>query len=74
VFACCNVLGLTLFLVAGKVTGETLLAAAVALPALVLGQVAGFPLRRHVQGERFRVLVLGLMVLAGLTAIASALR
>jgi len=74
VFACCNVLGLTLFLVAGKVTGDGLLAAAVALPSLVLGQIAGFPLRKHVQGERFRLLVLGLLVVAALTSIASALR
>jgi uncharacterized membrane protein YfcA len=73
VFACCNVLGLTLFLLAGKVTGDGLRAAAIALPALVLGQLAGFPLRRHVQGERFRVMVLGLMALAALTSIASAL-
>lgn len=73
VFASCNVLGIALFLAAGKVTHDGVLAAAIALPALVAGQWAGFPLRRHVGGHRFRVLVLGLLVLAALTSIVSAL-
>lgn len=73
VFALSNIAGIALFLGAGKITGDGLLAAAVALPALVLGQLAGFPLRRHVHGERFRFLVLGLLVVAALSAIASAL-
>jgi uncharacterized protein len=73
VFACCNVLGIALFVLAGKVHHDGVLAAAVALPALIAGQLLGFPLRRHVTGERFRVLVLGLMVLAAVTTIAGAL-
>jgi uncharacterized protein len=73
VFAFCNVFSISLFLLAGKVTGDGLLAAAVALPALVVGQLAGFPLRRHVAGERFRVLVLALLALAAFTSIAAAL-
>lgn len=74
VFALSNVAGIALFIGAGKVTGDGLLAAAVSLPALVVGQLAGFPLRRHVHGERFRILVLVLLVVAALSAIASALR
>lgn len=73
VFACCNLLGITLFLAAGKVTHDGVLAAALALPALLGGQLVGFPLRRHVAGDRFRVMVLVLLTLAALTAIASAL-
>jgi uncharacterized protein len=73
VFASCNVFSITLFLIAGKVTDDGLLAAAVALPALLAGQLIGFPLRRHVAGDRFRVLVLALLALAALTSIAAAL-
>ena len=73
VFACCNVFSITLFLLAGKVTSDGVVAAAVALPALLAGQLAGFPLRRHVAGERFRVLVLALLALAAFTSIAAAL-
>lgn len=73
VFAVSNIAGIALFIGAGKVTGDGLRAAAVALPALVLGQLAGFPLRKHIHGERFRVLVLSLLVVAALSAIASAL-
>jgi uncharacterized membrane protein YfcA len=74
VFAWCNVLAITLFVSAGKVTIDGITAAAVALPALVAGQLCGFPLRKHVDGERFRVLVIGLLVIAACTAIAAAVR
>lgn len=73
VFALSNVLGLTLFVAAGKVNSDGLVAALIALPALFGGQALGLPLRRHVSPERFRVLVMVLLVLAALSAIASAL-
>ena len=73
VFALSSLAGIALFVGAGKVTGDGLLAAAVSLPASLAGQFAGFPLRRHIHGERFRVLVLGLLCVAALSAIASAL-
>lgn len=69
VFAASNLVGVPLFLLAGEVTGDTLTAAAVALPALVVGQVLGIPLRARFQGERFRRLVLVLLVTAALSAI-----
>jgi uncharacterized membrane protein YfcA len=74
VFAWSNVVGLTLFLVAGKVTAEGVITAAVAMPALIAGQFVGFPARRHVHGDRFRWLVLALLTGAALSAIISALR
>jgi uncharacterized membrane protein YfcA len=73
VFAFSNVVGLSLFLAAGRVTRHGLLAAAVALPSLFLGQAAGIPIRRHVSGERFRVLVLLLLVGTAVSAIIGAL-
>jgi uncharacterized protein len=73
VFGLSNVLSITLFLVAGRVNHDGVIAAAIALPALFAGQLAGFPVRRHVAGDRFRVMVLGLLALAAVTSIASAL-
>jgi len=74
VFACSNILGITLFIAAGKVTRDGVIAALVALPALFLGQFVGYPLRKHLNPERFRYLVLGLLVCAALSAMVSALR
>jgi len=74
VFAVCNVGGLTLFIVSGNVTRDGLIATAVTVPALILGQLLGFPVRKHVHGERFRWLVLVLMFVAGTSAIVNALR
>lgn len=74
VFALSNVLGVSLFVLAGKVNADGLRAAAIALPALFLGQAVGLPLRRHVSPERFRVMVIVLLVLAAVSAIVSALR
>jgi uncharacterized membrane protein YfcA len=74
VFACSNILGITLFIAAGKVTRDGVIAALVALPALFLGQFVGYPLRKHLNPERFRYLVLVLLVCAAASAMVSALR
>jgi uncharacterized protein len=74
VFIASNVFALALFVGAGKVHVHGLVAAAVALPAMALGQLAGHPLRRHVHGERFRWLVLALLTGAAASAIVAALR
>jgi uncharacterized protein len=73
VFALCNIFGLSLFIAAGKITRDGLVAAAVTLPAMLLGQLLGFPIRKHVHGERFRWLVLLLLVGAAISAIVNAL-
>lgn len=74
VFALSNVFALVLFAGTGKITVDGLRAAALGAPAVVVGQLVGFPLRKHVHGERFRRLVLGLLTIAGISAIAGALR
>ena len=74
VFALSNFVGITLFFAAGKVTAEGLRAAAIAIPATLVGQAVGIPLRRHVHGERFRWMVLGLLLLAGISAIYASVR
>jgi uncharacterized membrane protein YfcA len=73
VFAISNVGGLTLFVIDGKITRDGLIASAIALPAWALGQLLGWPVRKHVHGERFRRLVLVLLCAAGVTTIVFAL-
>jgi len=66
VFAFCNLGAMAAFLLAGEVTLDGLRASAVSVPALLVGQALGRPLRPRLQGERFRWLVVGL-----LTAVAA---
>ncbi|HEX2785832.1 MAG TPA: sulfite exporter TauE/SafE family protein [Ilumatobacteraceae bacterium] len=73
VFALSNILGLSLFVASGRVTRDGLIASAITIPAMILGQAVGFPLRKHIHGERFRYLVLVLMTGAAISAIVNAL-
>lgn len=73
VFLVCNVGGLALFAFDGKFTNDGLAGAALACPAWALGIAAAAPVRRHVHGERFRWMVLGLLAAAGVLAIVAAL-
>ena len=73
VFALSNVVGLGLFLLDGKVTSEGLHAALIAVPAWAFGQLLGWPVRKHVHGERFRTMVLVLLFAAGVSTVVFAL-
>jgi uncharacterized membrane protein YfcA len=73
VFALCNILGLALFIGSGQVTRNGLVTAAVTTPAMFVGQLLGYPIRQHVDGEGFRWLVLVLLAGAAITLIAKAL-
>ena len=73
VFVWSSVGALIGFVGAGKVTGDGLVGAAVALPAMLAGQLLGLPVRKHVHGERMRWLVLVLLVVAATGAIVAAL-
>jgi uncharacterized membrane protein YfcA len=73
VFALSNILGLSLFIASGKITRDGLIAATITIPAMVLGQAVGYPIRKHVHGERFRWLVLVLMTGAAISSIVNAL-
>ena len=72
VFAFSNIGGLALFIVSGQITRDGIIAVAVSIPAMLFGQLLGYPIRKHVHGERFRVLVLVLLVLAAISAIVNA--
>ena len=57
----------------GQITRDGIVAAAVTVPAMLFGQFLGFPIRKHVHGERFRWLVLVLLVAAAISAIVNAI-
>jgi uncharacterized membrane protein YfcA len=63
---------MALFIASGKITRDGLVASAVTIPAMFVGQLLGFPVRKHVHGERFRRLVLLLLTAAAISAIANA--
>lgn len=74
VFFYSNLVSVTLFAIAGKVSGPAAAMAAVSLPAMYLMQWVGGMVSRHVDGERFRILVLALLFLSGLSAAVAAVR
>jgi len=71
VFALSNIGALAFFVGGGKIDREGLLGFAVALPSMLVAMRLGYALRPRVEGDRFRRLVLGLLTLAGLSAIAA---
>lgn len=72
VFALSNIGALTLFIAAGKVDSRSLVGVLVALPALGLSLTVGYRLRPLIHGDRFRKIVLGMLVLSGISVLASA--
>jgi len=73
VFAICNIGGIALFAVGGKFTNDGVIGALIAVPAWLLGLGCALPLRRHIHGERFRRMVLGLLTSVGVMTLAFAL-
>ena len=72
IFLVSGFLGLVLFVGGGKVHVHELRAGLIAAPALALGMWVGLPLRRRFSPERFRVLVLVLLVAGAVGAVAKA--
>jgi uncharacterized membrane protein YfcA len=72
IFLISGSIGLAIFAVGGKVQVHELRAGLIAAPALGLGLLAGLPLRRRFSPERFRVLVLVLLVAGAVAAVAKA--
>lgn len=73
VFSTVGLVSLALFIGAGKVDSNSLQGILVAVPVLAVSLITGFRIRPHVQGERFRRLVLLLLFLSGISAILAAL-
>jgi uncharacterized membrane protein YfcA len=66
-----NLITIAAFAAIGRVTGDVVLMAGAALPALGAGLVAGSLLRRRIDPDRFRFLVLGVLVFASSLVLAS---
>jgi uncharacterized protein len=73
VFACSAVVANVLLASAGRYTPTVLAYAALGPPALLVGSFLGARIGRHVPAQRFRSLVLGLLVLAASASLVSAL-
>lgn len=73
VFAVLDVVGILVFAATGEIGRDVLVAIAAALPGVAVGAAAGIALRRHLDAGHFRRLVLVLLVVAGCSAIVSAL-
>jgi uncharacterized membrane protein YfcA len=68
-----SVIVLVSYAIVGQITRDVLLMAAVATPAVLIGNPVGAWLRRHLDAERFRVVVLAVLVGASISVIASTL-
>jgi uncharacterized membrane protein YfcA len=73
VFSIVGLVSLALFVGTGKVEAKSINGILVALPVLAVSLSIGFRIRPHVHGERFRRLVLFLLLLSGLSAIVAAI-
>ncbi len=67
-----NILIILALAVVGRITGDVLLLSAAVLPSLGLGVVAGAWLRRRVRAERFRAVVLAVLLATSVAVLASA--
>jgi hypothetical protein len=73
VFTVLDVIAVAIFAVTGDLGRDVLVAILVSLPALAGGAAAGIALRRHLDPERFRRLVLSLLTIAGIATLIAAL-
>lgn len=73
VFVISGAVSLGAFAISGRLTSTALGGVAVGLPAIAMGVPLGRRLHRRVRPQRFRQLVLALMVVAALSALAAAI-
>lgn len=73
VFSFLNFLTLVIFLFAGKLTPDAVRLAMLAIPVMGCGVFLGTRMRKRINPDHFRNLVIGLLFLSGLSAIGNAL-
>jgi uncharacterized membrane protein YfcA len=61
------------YAIVGQITGDVLLLAAVGAPAVLIGNPVGAWLRGHLDADRFRIVVLAVLIGASISVIASTL-
>jgi uncharacterized membrane protein YfcA len=69
-----NIITLIAFALVGQVTKDVLVLSASALPAVALGLAFGIWLRPHVPAERFRMLVVAVLILSSFVVLSSTIR
>lgn len=74
VFAFSGYLAIALFAISGRIGEQSLLLAVVVAPLLLCGLAIGTRVREHIEPNRFRVLILVLLLASGVSSIFSALR
>lgn len=72
VFSAVNVGAIALFIAAGKVNGDGLTGVAIALPILAVAMRLGFAVRGRLNADAFRVFVLSLLGVSGVSALIAA--
>lgn len=72
VFAVTGFISVGLFLASGKMSSQVLIISAIVIPILIVGVYLGTLLRQVIAPERFRIIVLVLMAVSGVSSIVSA--
>lgn len=72
IFFVLDIVSVVVFAATGEYSGEVVAAVGASLPGQAAGVALGLVLRRHLDAPRFRRLVLVLLLVAGMSAIASA--
>ncbi len=70
-FLIMNIVTIPIYIISGLFTGETLLLSAQLLPATLVGVTSGIVINRWVKEALFRRIALGLILVAGVIAVAS---
>jgi uncharacterized protein len=68
-----SVLQIAILAGVGRITGDVLILVAAALPAVVAGLLAGAWLRSHVEAERFRTIVVAVLIVTSAGVLISAI-
>lgn len=68
-----GVVTVTAFAVLGRITEDVLIVAAASVPAMAAGMLSGMWVRRRLDPERFRALVLGVLIVSSVGVLISAL-
>ena len=66
-----NIISVPIYWANGLMTPESMKVTWILFPALVVGTIGGIMLHKHVNETFFRRIVLGIVILAGLVAVAS---
>ncbi|MBU6215267.1 MAG: TSUP family transporter, partial [Acidobacteria bacterium] len=73
VFVFSGLYAAVIFALRGKISFDEVALSAASVPFLIVGSFVGVLIRRHINEERFRLAVLGLLTVSGLSTLLSAI-